>query len=178
MSVYMPMSATGRHSRILITISAAIVEFLRKKEAYAVQEECALVHWGYKGKPDFKALVKICDIDDAESFIETTINELDYVQPDFLLFKNNPYLHNANETKIAGCPDLIVEVWSKGNIKAERDFKLDLYSSSSITEHWYIEQDSNEVICYFGGNKLDNQYLTDMLVTRNGLNFDLRYLAI
>ena len=178
MSVYMPMSTTGRHSRLLMTISSAVVDLLRKKEAYAVQEECALVHWGYKGKSDFKELVKISDIEDTESFIETVIDELDYIQPDFLLFKNNPYLYNENETKIAGCPDLIVEVWSKGNIKAERDFKLDLYSSSPITEHWYIEQDSNEVVCCFGRDKLESQSLSNILETRGGLKFDLRYLAI
>ena len=178
MSVYMPMSATGRHSRLLMTISSAVIELLRKKEAYAVQEECALVHWGYKGKSDFKELVKIPEIEDKDSFIETIINELDYVQPDFLLFKNNPYLCNENETKIAGCPDLIVEVWSKGNIKAEREFKLDLYSTSPITEHWYIEQDSNEVVCYLGKNRLENQSLFNVLVTCGGIKFDLRYLAI
>jgi len=178
MSVYMPMSTTGRHSRILMTISSAVIEFLRKKEAYAVQEECALVHWGYKGKSDFKELVNISDIEDIDSFTEMTINELDYVQPDFVLFKNNPYVHNDNETKIAGRPDLIVEVWSKGNTKAEREFKLDLYSGSEITEHWYIEQDLNEVSCYFGQKRIDNQSLTDILATRDGLKFDLRYLAI
>ena len=178
MNVYMPMSTSGRHSRLLMTISSAVIDLLRKKEAYAVQEECALVHWGYKGKSDFKELVKISDIEDTDSFIETTIDELDYVQPDFVLFKNNPCLHNENETRIAGCPDLIVEIWSKGNTKAEREFKLDLYSSSPITEHWYIEQDSNEVACYFGRDRIENQSLIDILATRDGLKFDLRYLAI
>ena len=161
-----------------MTISSAVVEFLRKREAYAVQEECALVHWGYKGKSDFKELVNVSEIEDTDSFLETTIDELDYVQPDFVLFKNNPYLHNENETKIAGRPDLVVEIWSKGNTKAEREFKLELYSSSPITEHWYIEQDSNEVVCYLGGARLENQSLANMLETRKGLQFDLRYLAI
>ena len=44
---------------------------------------------------------------------------------------------------------------------------------------WYImEQDSNEVACYFGRNRIDDQSLTDILVTRDGLKFDLRYLAV
>jgi len=161
-----------------MTISSAVIEFLRKKEAYAVQEECALVHWGYKGKSDFKELVNISEIEDIDLFTEVTINELDYVQPDFVLFKDNPYAHNENETKIAGRPDLVVEVWSKGNSKAEREFKLDLYSSSEITEHWYIEQNLNEVICYLGRERIGGQSLTDVLVTRGGLQFDLRYLAL
>jgi len=178
MSIYMPMSTTGRHNRMVMTISSAVIELLRKKEVYALQEECALVHWGYKGKSDFKELIKIADIENKSIFVEETINELDYIQPDFLLFKDNPYLHNENETKVAGCPDLIIEVWSKGNTKAEREFKLELYSSSPVTEHWYIEQDSNEVICYFGKEKTKSQSLKNVLETRGGLKFDLRYLAI
>jgi Uma2 family endonuclease len=87
-------------------------------------------------------------------------------------------LCNERETKTAGYPDIIIEVWSKSNDDSERDFKLDLYSSSPITEHWYIEQDSNEVICYFGKERIENQYLNNILVTRNGLEFDLCYLAI
>ena len=62
MSNYMPMSTTGRHNRMVMTISSAVIDLLRKKEVYALQEECALVHWGYKGKSDFKELVKIPDI--------------------------------------------------------------------------------------------------------------------
>ena len=178
MSVYMPMSTSGRHNRLVRTLSSAVIELERKKEVYALQEECALVHWGYKGKPDFKELVKIQDIEDKEIFVKEIIDELDYIQPDFLLFKDNPYLHNDNETKVAGCPDLIVEVWSKGNTKAEREFKFDLYSGSSITEHWYIEQDSNEVTCYFGRNRIKNQILSNILLSQNGLEFDLRYLTI
>jgi len=177
MSVYMPMSTTGRHNRITGTIFSAVVDLLRKKEAYALHEECALVHWGYKGKSDFKKLVDINNIDDISKFTKVTINELDYVQPDFILFKKNRYLCNERETKTAGYPDLIVEVWSEGNSKEERKFKLDLYSSSPVTEHWYIEQNSNDVLCYFGGGKIENQFLTDILATRDGLKFDLRYLA-
>ena len=178
MSVYMPMSTTGRHNRITGTIFSAVVDLLRKKEAYALHEECALVHWGYKGKNDFKKLVDIGDIENIDVFTKITINELDYIQPDFILFKKNKYLCNERETKIAGCPDLIIEVWSEGNYKAEREFKMNLYSSSSVTEHWYIEQDSNEVICYFGGSRIENQYLTNVLATLDGINFDLRYLAV
>ena len=147
-------------------------------EAYALHEEGALVHWGFKGKSDFKKLVDIFDIIDTDEFTKITINELDYVQPDFILFKKNRYLCNERETKIAGCPDLIVEVWSESNSKEERKFKFDLYSNSSIVEHWYIEQNSNTVECYLGNDRLDNQYLSNVLVTRGLLEFDLRYLAV
>ena len=174
----MPMATTGRHNRITTTLSGRILNLVEKNEAYALQEECALVHWGNKSKNDLISLIGLKDIDDIDEFLKETIYDLDYVQPDFFFFKNNKYLHNERETRIVGCPDLIVEVWSKDNSKFDREMKLKLYSSSPITEHWYIEQDSNEVICYLGRGKIENQCLTDVLVTLDGLKFDLRYLAI
>ena len=178
MSIIMPMSTTGRHNRITGTIFGRILDLLEKKEVYALHEEGALVHWGQKSKNDLIALVDIKNIKNTDDFIKITINELDYVQPDFFLFSKNPYLHNERETKVAGYPDLIVEVWSKDNTEFDRALKLYLYSSSPITEHWYIEQDSNRVQCYIGKEQLPDQYLTDVLVTQKGLEFDLRYLAI
>jgi len=178
MSVYMPMSASGRHSRFIMTISSAVVDFMRRKEVYALQDSCALVHWGYKDRADFKSLIDLSDIEDHKLFVEDTINELDYIQPDFMLFKSNPYVHNANETKIAGCPDLLIEVWSKGNTPMERNFKYNLYSTSPVTEHWYITQDSNLVECYYGNTKISVQTLSNILISLGGIEFDLRYLAL
>ena len=178
MNIYMPMSTTIRHNKITTTLSSAVIDLLRNKEALALQEECALVHWGFKNKQDFKTLIDVRAINNIDEFVKFTIYELDFVQPDFFIFKKNKYLCNERETRIAGYPDLIVEVWSENNTQAEKDFKLDLYSSSPITEHWYIEQNSNEVVCYYGEKRLENQYLMNVLATRGGLNFDLRYLAI
>jgi Uma2 family endonuclease len=177
------MSTTGRHTRLSGTLFGRIVNLLEKKEVYALQEGNALVHWGQKNKNDLLSLVDISDIDNKEiddfnEFIKSTINELDYVQPDFFLFKDNKYLYNENETKVAGYPDLIVEVWSRDNSKFHRKQKMDLYATSDITEHWYIKQDSNIVECYYGKEKLKNQSLKNILKTQNGLEFDLRYLAI
>jgi len=69
-------------------------------------------------------------------------------------------------------------VWSKNNPQFDRELKLLLYSSSPVTEHWYIDQDSNEVVCYYGSGRIKDQCLTDVLVTLGGLKFDLRYLAV
>ena len=117
-------------------------------------------------------------IKDKEYFSKDVITELEYVKPDFMIFKNNSYISNAKQTRTAGQPDLIAEVWSLGNTDDDRAFLQNLYATSDVTEHWYIEQDSNEVICYLGRNRLENQFLTDILVTRGGLQFDLRYLAL
>jgi hypothetical protein len=172
------MSTTARHNRLSATFIGTILDLLRKKEVYALHEECSLVYWGKKTEPTGLRLVDISEIEDLDKFIHSTIEDLYYVQPDFMLFKNNPYVENKRQTRTAGCPDLIVEIWSDGNTKNDRAFLQNLYATSERTEHWYIEQDSNEVICYLGKNRLENQYLTDVLVTRGGLRFDLRYLAV
>ena len=178
MEIFMEMSISGRHNKLAGTFFGEILDLLRKKELYAFHEEGALVYWGEKKELDFIRLVDINEIKDVHEFTTETIHDLHYVQPDFFLFKKNPYLHNKKETKIAGYPDLIVEVWSEDNTTFDRKIKLGLYSSGPVTEHWYIEQNSNAVVCYYGGKRLENQSLMNMLVTRDGLEFDLRYLAI
>ena len=174
----MPMSTTVRHNKIVTTLMNRIFNRVETGEIHALQEECSLVYCGKNSEPSSVSLVDIKEIEDLQRFKEIIIEDLYYVQPDLMVFKSNPYIENNRKTKTAGQPDLIVEVWSEGNLKNERDFKRYLYSTSDITEHWYIEQDSNEVVCYLGKNRLNNQYLFNVLSTRDGLKFDLRYLAI
>ena len=178
MDNYMPMSTTRRHNKITTMFSGSIIDLIRKNEVNSFQEECALVYWGTKKNCRGFNLVDVTSLDDENNFIENILPELDYVQPDFVVFKNNPFLENKKQTKTAGQPDLIVEIWSESNSQNDRAFLQNLYATSEITEHWYIEQDSNEVICYYGINRLENQSLINVLVTRGGLEFDLRYLAI
>jgi len=178
MDIFMPMSTTDRHNDMISTFVGDILPLKRKKEVYALQSDCALVHWGEKKEPASWVLVDVSEIGDTAKFTKSTIEYLDYVQPDFMLFKDNPYLKNSKGLRTAGRPDLIVEVWSEGNSGAERELKWNLYATSGITEHWYIDQDSNIVQCYMGKRQLPGQCLSDILVTQKGLQFDLRYLAI
>ena len=55
---------------------------------------------------------------------------------------------------------------------------MDMYMPMAATEHWYIEQDSNTVECYIGEEKIADKSLKDILRTKSGLEFDLRYLAL
>ena len=136
-----------------------------------------MVYYGDRELPAGFKLVDVATVSDTERFLDN-ITELQHVKPDFMIFKNNPCLTNEKQTRTAGQPDLIVEVWSESNTDADIDFLKKLYASSPVTEHWYIEQDSNIVECYLGKEKLADQYLTDILVTQRGLEFDLRYLAL
>jgi len=172
------MSTSLRHNRITGTLFSEIIDMLRKNEVNALQEECALVYWGSRVKPEPTVLIDIDNIKNINEFKEKTIDDLEYVQPDFILFQKNLYVENRRKTRTAGCPDLIVEVWSDGNTVEEKKFKYNLYSNSSNTEHWYIEQDTNEVKCHVGKETLAVQSIKNILHTTNGLKFDLRYLAI
>ena len=178
MDIYMPTSTTVRHNRITMTFAGTVLDLLRKKEVHVLQEECALVYYGKKEVFNGFKLVDAANIDDVMNFTENIITELEYVRPDFLLFKDNLYVENNKQTRTAGQPDLIVEVWSESNLKNDRAFLQNLYATSEVTEHWYIEQDSNSVQCYMGKERLPEQNLADILVTRKGFEFDLRYLAI
>ena len=178
MDIYMPMATTDRHNHITGTLFGRIIELLASKAVYALKEECALVYWGHRYRPEPVTLVNVNDIDDFEFFRTETILELEYVQPDFFLFQKNQYISGHKGLRTAGSPDIIIEVWSESNKQSEKDFKFALYSTCSNSEHWYIEQYSNAVECYMGKNKLETQYLTNVLKTQNGIEFDLRYLAL
>ena len=178
MDIFMPMSTTARHNRLVNTFIGDVLHLSKKKEIYALQSDCPLVYWGTKKLPTGFELVDVKNIGNIDHFIENAIMELEYAIPDFMFFKSNPYLENKKQTRTAGRPDLIVEIWSDSNSENDRAFLQNLYATSDITEHWYIEQDSNKVECYMGNRRLSDQCLTKILRTQRGLEFDLRYLAI
>ena len=177
MDIYMPMATTDRHNRFIATLMNRIFNRVENGELHALQEQCPLVYLGTKDLPAGFELANVKDIKNTEHFLDN-ITELEYVNPDFMLFEENPYLKNKKGTRTAGQPDLIVEIWSDSNTENNRAFLQNLYSTSPVTEHWYIEQDSNNVQCYMGSKQLPNQCLTEILRTQKGLEFDLRYLAI
>ena len=172
------MGATIRHGHTISAFFSEVWEKVKAKELLVIPDSCSLVYSGEKIEPDMINLIDVCAVEDVEYFREHIINNLKYVQPDFILFKNNKYIKNDKETRIAGCPDLIVEVWSEDNSDKDRAFKKYLYSTSGITEHWYIEQNSNIVECWYGDKRTGDKNLADILVSRDGIEFDLRYLKL
>jgi len=177
MNNYNFMSTSLRHNEISSTFMGDVLNIRRSNTAKAYQEEVALIYSGSAKDMEFVKLINVESISDVTDF-KTKMDEYYYVQPDFFIFKDNKQVENKKRTRVAGCPDLIVEIWSANNSEDEKSFKKLLYSSSPTTEHWYIEQDSNKVECYMGGEQFPDQCLTNILRTRKGLEFDLRYLAI
>ncbi|MCL2774357.1 MAG: Uma2 family endonuclease [Oscillospiraceae bacterium] len=178
MDAYMPMSTSKRHNEIITSLIIKLASLIEQRKIHVWHEESSLVFWGKKTELCSLSLVDIERIADIESFRDNVINELYCVQPDFMLFQHNKYIENKKRTRTAGCPDLIIEIWSDGNSEDEKTFKKFLNSTSDKTEHWYIEQDSNEVNCFFGKKTLPKQSLSNILHTKNGIEVDLRRMAI
>lgn len=166
------MGTLPRHNHLVSTFFGNIFPLFQKKMLYPLQENCYLVLYGKKYSND-ERLVDPSTISDV-----SILEELDVVQPDFLLFHKNPYVQSPSTLRTAGIPDLVVEVWSKSNDQLERNMKFRIYSSHPDCEHWYMEQDSNIVKCYKGKNPLPDQDLKEILITTNGLNFNLTHLAL
>jgi len=171
------MSTTDRHNRFIATLMNRIFNRVESGEIHALQEQCPLVYLGTRELPAGFELVDAEMINNLESFLDN-ITELEYISPDFMFFKENTYIRNKKGTRTAGQPDLIVEIWSDSNTQTDRAFLQKLYSSSLITEHWYMEQDSNLVRCFIGNTQLPDQYLTNILITQRDIEFDLRYLSL
>jgi len=85
-----------------------------------------------------------------EKHLARQLTKLKYIESDVLIFKENVQVRNEQRTRIAGCPDLVIEVWSNDNDGLHRQKKFDIYSSSTLTEHWYVEQHSDIVRCFLG----------------------------
>ena len=172
MSDILFMGTSLRHNRLLAEMYHKIVSVLKNESITITLEQLSLCYYGEPKEPDFIKLI------DVQGFDTDSFNYLYAVQPDLMLFRYNPFLTNKEETRFIGKPDLIVEVWSKSNDKQHKLFKKKLYSSSDITEHWYINQHSNKIKCFLGQHELQDLNLKSCLKTQTGIDIDLRHLAI
>jgi Uma2 family endonuclease len=59
------------------------------------------------------------------------------LQPDIIFIAVSRYAV-IGEQCIEGAPDLVVEIWSPGNKKKERESKHRLYEEKGVTEYWAI----------------------------------------
>lgn len=164
------MATTIRHNQLVKSFSAQVWNLEIAKKLVSFQEEISLCYCGKRYSEDC-ALINI-------EHTPLVFHLYSTVQPDFFLFQKNEFKVNSKQTKIAGYPDLIVEVWSECNDIYEREFKRYIYGTSFTTEHWYIDQDSNVVECFVGRNKLPNKDLKNDLYSESGLYFNLQTLSL
>ena len=164
-----------RHSDISGEIYFKLRQYFVDTKIYVNKEDKGLAYAEFCGTNPINmpySLVNVADVSPAE------LDEYAFLTPDIMLFHKNSRLLSKNETIVAGYPDLIVEVWSKGNPKKERLFKRNIYSTGTNTEHWYFTQNSNKVECWHETTQLANQSLKKILVAKNGISIDLRNLAL
>ena len=171
------MATFPRHGHLVMSFLPYVFDLFRQKKLYPLQEEHVLVFRNKKYSGE-ECLIDATFLEDKNHFVTKVIDLLDFVQPDFLYFKNNSFVQSRNTLRTAGCPDFILEVWSDLNESYEKEMKHRVYSSSPKTEHWYIHQDSNIVECWLGNNQLPTQTLLAPLYMQDNTYFDLRHLAL
>ncbi|MCL1987763.1 MAG: Uma2 family endonuclease [Firmicutes bacterium] len=175
MSYYPEMAVTGRHRFLTSKFFNKLFSLLPK--SYVSKEDLDLVYYGKLNEYN-ATLVDISTIENVQKFLSESIYQLRTVQPDLTVFQKQPYIENFNQTKTAGRPDLVVEIWSDGNSKEQRAEKFSLYASSPVTEHWYIDQHDNEVKRFLGEKELPAIFLGEIATTNGGVTIDLTDLAI
>lgn len=160
---------TDRHSDLVFAMAGELRDLNKKGILEVWGDTVALVY------DEEEKLINVNQMSLAEGAVfKRRLNQYGYVEPDVMIFKENASLNNDRNTRKAGCPDLVIEVWSVDNKEEHRQFKKQLYGTSEVTEHWYIEQESDIVECWKGNVRLPDQHLSDILVTQQGLEFDLR----
>ena len=169
------MGTTARHNKLLSGLQYSILNTLenlyKAGQIESLLEQVALCHTESRLEWEWAELIDL----NREC---ANINNYNVIYPDYMLFKDQPYKTNEEKTRYAGRPDLLVEVWSDGNDNKLKIFKKTIYSSSPVTEHWYIEQNSNSVECWLGKTQLPEQSLKAILKTQSGLEIDLRHMAL
>ncbi|MCL1999110.1 MAG: Uma2 family endonuclease [Turicibacter sp.] len=171
------MATMPRHGDLVAGILGELRQLKKAhKKARLFGENTRLAYHGDIFSAEMFALSKLINVRNSENLSEAYISELACVMPDIMLFYHNLYMERRS--KIIGCPDLIIEIWSDSNTAAERELKKALYATSDITEHWYLEQHSNIVTRKKGVDNLPSQNLDEVLRTESGILLDLRDLAL
>jgi len=72
------------------------------------------------------------------------LSSKDVFQPDIFVVMNT-HLDRVLEKKVAGAPDLVVEVASPGTVAYDRLTKYDTYERAGVLEYWIINLDRRTV---------------------------------
>ena len=171
--VLMGMGTTKMHRKITKRIANQLL-YLESHNKEVIKEDCDLTYYGKRSEGGY--LVDISQIADVQNFVDNVITQLNTVNPDIMLISDEKIIYSKNGVRVAGFPDLVVEVWSDSNTPYEINFKKTLYSTAPTTEQWYINQDSPVFERYIGEEKLTALDLREIVHTKDGYAIDLREL--
>jgi len=163
------MGTTTRHSKLVAAFSGEMRPLVKSGTLECYVDTVSLVY------NENYQLINANNISrQDEEILSRTLTKMKYIEPDILIFKDNVQVRNEQRTRIAGSPDLVIEIWSNDNDSLHRQKKFDIYSSSELTEHWYVEQHSDIIKCFRGNTQLPDQHMKNILTSQCGLEFDLR----
>jgi len=165
------MGTTRRHMKILDVFTAFFVNKQEEEpDLQTAREQIALVENG-------RELIDLSELTVLGlQEVKNKMGELDHTYPDFMIFKENPVLMNNTESRYAGIPDLIIEVWSKTNHESEREQKRALYCTNK-SEFWEIEQNSPIINCWNKEGQMYQQQMDAEVKTPWGELINLTSLA-
>jgi len=168
---YMMMGTTRRHMKILDWFSGFAIKKIEKDcNFFYGREQIALVE-------NYGALIDVSKLtDEQRQKVRESMGRLKYTYPDFMIFTTNSLIINYEDTRYAGIPDLIIEVWSKNNSAKEKEQKRSLYRTSK-SEFWEFEQNSPKIICWDKGGNMYEQFMDKPLIAPWGEEFDLIELS-
>lgn len=164
------MGTTKRHMKILSYLDKLFIDRSLNEELDYGREQVGLVF--NDGKLiDLSRLTK-----EGKKLVVQHMNQLKFIYPDFMVFKDNEKLENKNGTRFAGVPDLIIEVWSPFNSEDEKNEKRDLFRTDK-SEFWEIEQDSMRITCWSTSGDKYFQFLDKPVLTPWGESLNLYPLS-
>lgn len=76
--------------------------------------------------------------------VDVVLSRLDIFQPDVLVILNAGQ-EKLQETRIAGAPDLVVEVASPGSSINDRNRKYRVYARTGVKEYWIVDPGTRTV---------------------------------
>jgi len=76
--------------------------------------------------------------------IDVVLGPKNVFQPDVLVVLN-AHLDRIQAKKIAGAPDLVVEVASQSTAAIDRVTKFDVYARAGVAEYWMVKPETHEV---------------------------------
>ena len=167
----MVKETSQRHMYILDYFSIfALTRSLEDYDFHYGREQIALVE-------NYEALIDISKLTDAQrQKLRKVMSKMKYIYPDFMIFKDNPIIINRSETRYAGIPDLIIEVWSDIDSEDQKKYKRNLYCTQK-SEYWEIEEYSPKIVCWNKDGTKYEQFMDKPLLLPWGEELDLSELS-
>ncbi len=70
--------------------------------------------------------------------VDVVLNERNVIQPD-IIFIANEHLPQVEEAKVAGAPDLVVEILSPTTARTDRGTKSSIYCRHGVKWYWLVD---------------------------------------